>query len=599
MRQFDTKPHQHNQHPSQQQHDSSSPPPPPPPKADNQYPADSAKEHPAERPLQRLIRLKRIASKTFNIYISLFSIQLFRYILIEVMALELFQDYQLIDCFNLGRFRFVGRTNKISGRIVLVFIATLMFYRLITFKLVPEFRFQAIEFLLYDYETVVAHDIESRANERRVQARSRARDRAHLKPARLSSHAMFIEPPPAGEADEPPFEPDVSFYLRVAHDDSFDDNKSTAARESWILRPNRTAVCWRQLAFYTECVCYGALVFAIAWTVLIYHVVSGSIFTELGYQLSYPSCVSWLQRRQLAAGANLNKTSYKQIYVAPALLAHQMNIADIPVRISLRNRLLLVSGPYHGTRVILDLLENQFWYTDFVLIMTGLVHLIFIASFDVVLNAKEIKRRLCTIVSRLADFHETNRRPQSFVARLNGRPDGRPVGVNERFAYRRYYQSELPNFARRSLDHRKWDEFGVEISNIQTILADHFKLMRAYNKFISFAFGFILSAWLLYTLNLSFWVGSIKNRDLEFEFLVSEVTATFFTVILLSGAAISRSLNYQLYSLIVRAMALDDESSATKMRWTILMKYFSPRPLYCFTLMGSTEISWFFCIQVS
>lgn len=74
---------------------------------------------------------------------------------------------------------------------------------------------------------------------------------------------------------------------------------------------------------------------------------------------------------------------------------------------------------------------------------------------------------------------------------------------------------------------------------------------------------------------------------------------TLFALFVFVGAALTRTLNHRLYEPITRAMALDDDRSVTKLRWATLMRYYTPKAMYCFNLFGSIEISWMFCIQVS
>jgi hypothetical protein len=95
------------------------------------------------------------------------------------------------------------------------------------------------------------------------------------------------------------------------------------------------------------------------------------------------------------------------------------------------------------------------------------------------------------------------------------------------------------------------------------------------------------------------WVGTVKSRTVEFEFLAAQVLVTTFVVVLLSIAAIVRTYNFQLYPLIVRLMSKQSSDMETRFRWASLMNFFHPRPYFCMAFFNYAEISWLFNLKVS
>ena len=127
---------------------------------------------------------------------------------------------------------------------------------------------------------------------------------------------------------------------------------------------------------------------------------------------------------------------------------------------------------------------------------------------------------------------------------------------------------------------------------------DHFQLIRDYNHLVEFELKVIVVLFFMYSMVISYWAITIKSCTAEFEFVVVETTVVFFTVLFFSGAALARHANFRLYTLIGKAMAIDT-GLHTKKRWITIMNFYKPRPLYCFMLSGSTEVSWLFCLKVS
>lgn len=85
---------------------------------------------PASRPKRKLKQIKLIVHIWYKLNLIVILIELMRYLVIELLKLNYFRDYHLLDCFLPGRWRFIERTNKICGRLMFVFLGVFLIYRL-------------------------------------------------------------------------------------------------------------------------------------------------------------------------------------------------------------------------------------------------------------------------------------------------------------------------------------------------------------------------------------------------------------------------------------------------------------------------------------
>ena len=133
---------------------------------------------------------------------------------------------------------------------------------------------------------------------------------------------------------------------------------------------------------------------------------------------------------------------------------------------------------------------------------------------------------------------------------------------------------------------------------LQAILIDHFHLVADYNKLVAFYFRFGMTVYSMFVLVFSHWAMAVKSRTVRQEFIIAQPTGIFFVIVFFSSAAVARSCNLNLYKQICQTMALETNSNA-KLRWATVLDYYKPKPLYCFRVIDSTEISWLFCLKVS
>lgn len=544
------------------------------------------------KPQARLSEWKWIVKIHDRIMLAFYVYILLKYRLLAlIMPGSLLDDYQYLDCFLVGRYKFIGRSDRCSGQLVTGFVLLFGIYRVIVIYFGPKSKFYATEFLLNDYE-----DVQSLEPVRMEPPVDRYGGFAKRK---KDNYSAVIEDPismvtpttKAGVEAEAPFRVDPIFYLRSPF--------QTGATE-WILRPNRTAKSWLILSKSTQTLTALALAGLFFWQFIIWYMIGGSILSNMGYELSYWNCVSWLRSEQTALrrSSNNNHNNYSYIYLAPRVLASELRVDDLPSRIEYVWGNWQQATGYQLIRSLADILENEFVYLEFFFAFTASLYLLTIHSIDVLINGNSIKTQLEELLDRLNKQPRPDRscslvgRGAQFARHLNG---GNPYQLSMRAIMTRHRTIYRTNTSLAPAP--SWG-LSSEVVRLQAILVDHFQLTTAYNYYMSGFFIFQFACWFSYTAVVCFWMGSVRSRAIEKEFVIVETGATALAVVLFSTAAIVRSRNAQLYPLMTQLMANDLADPLTKLRWLSLIRYYYPKSLYCFTLFETNEISWLYCLKL-
>lgn len=535
----------------------------------------------ASKPAKRLARIRPLANIAYRLYMCVYAYEFTRYLLIDIVGLQALQDYHHIDCFLLGRFRFFGRTNKIASRILLTYIVVFALFRYLCMNTTQQFKLYSIEFLLYDHREVLRNELryESMLLEYKKTSATFG-DRHHQNP-RLTNRVFFLN----------------RALSNSNNDDDFDnDVRPETMTQKWILRPNRTYSSWHKQAKFFNIVAYLSVLIPILFLTIMYRSTVGSILSNLGFEMSYSTCVSHLQSIQMEAldcyWLKNNRTleyiiPYANIYVAPEILAHQKRIDEIPAIIPIDWTYIRKITTYNVLRTIVDILENFWLYLDFVLSAMSTLSVMQSASLDIIINAIEIRNRLKVLLEKMLLENNSRQRVEDFMSRLEWDT-----------TISRSDTSVFIDQVRPKFHMRGSMVLEDEILDMQAILADHFSLVQGYNRFVGFCVTLVLSIAFSTSAMMAAWVGSTRSQAVEYEFSLCELIFTLLALYVFSIAALTRSFNYQLFGPITRAMALD-KNMTTKLRWSVVMEYYSPIALYCFTLSKSIEISWLFCIKVS
>jgi hypothetical protein len=496
---------------------------------------------------------------------------LLKYPLVQLLAPgSWLSDYQMLDCFLIGRFKLFGRTGKLSGQLVIFITLYFTLYRLYIICVLPKFRFYAFEFLLHDYETI-----------RLEETRAKLAPCQHQQPKlqqQYESASGACYRLPAGEPANP------LLYLTS----KFDSGQK-------FLRLNRTSDSWDRLNTFARLLLLASLTGTLVWVCLVWYMLVGAFLTNFGFEMTYPTCVSWLKGRQQPdeqwkGGSANDQYDYSFIYVAPKLSANDLQIEQLPIRVPLKADDLQRFSIYNTIRIVADMAENYLIYLEFILTFFAHFCTLIMNSLDILQNANEIKVKLIKNIETLSELDQRSHfitwsaynmaAPVSKQNRLNDLDDKDLLATIER---------KISSY--RQLEH--------ELDETQALLVDHFELTKAYNVYASTFFLFIFAGWTCYTTIVCIWMAQVRSRAVEIEFVIVEVGACFLAMVFLWSAEIVRSRNFELYPLITRLMARDCVFSATKSRWPTILMFYYPRPMYCLTLLGFCEISWLFNLKVS
>jgi hypothetical protein len=489
---------------------------------------------------QKLDKIHLIAKTIYYVAV------IFKYSLIQLISPGWVLDqYQHLDCFLLGRLKFIGRADKISSQLMLLLAVGFLTLRLMLVIRKPEFKFYACEFLLNDRD-VVASNKELIRTSGSKQMHSEAR-------------SSYLRSAPRTRINQ-------SFYLK---------NRFDPYGDEWILRPNRTLSSWltlnRVLRWATAC----SLASVIVWACSFFYMIAGSILTNIGFELSYPTCTNWLRRKQTNGSHE-----YSYIYVAPMVLASELKIDDVPFRIPVSFSDLQPISPYKILRLSMDYFENLFFAAEFAMNLVVSAIFLTLNAADIATNANALKTQLVDIIAQL-DRLERNNPPRRYFSHST---------VTEFARIDRRNLGQQPQSTGRLI---------VELDRAQATLVDHFEMTMAYNKFAAAFYMSIFILWLCYTIMVCIWLSTIKNRIVETEFVIIQSISTIYAVVLISISTIIKSRNVQLYPLIARISAKYTIDPEIQLRWNSLMNFFFPRSLYCMTLFNSSEISWLFNLKVS
>lgn len=331
----------------------------------------------------------------------------------------------------------------------------------------------------------------------------------------------------------------------------------------FILRPNRSQDSWNILANFTVYFLLASLSFSAPFLGALSYLFAPVILTRRGFELNYPNCVEWIKRQP-------QPQLYEHIYRPTGWndMSDQMNRSvrqTAPLLLPYQD--FQLTSSYNVVRAIVDSLVTLFFWVDIYLSITFHLYICYIVSLDVALYYLRLNKMIQKLLSRM-QAGSSYCTPKSFA----------------------------PSRARR-------DTCEADIYKIQSIIMDYFNLIFKYNPFINLMCIFNIFLWLVYTAIISGWfllpkAGSQhSDARTEFAFLFGASTAQISC--LLGSASIIRHLSRQLYSQMVRMMAFDENSASTKERWSIIVKFYWPRAMYCFTLFNNYELSWMFYLKVS
>lgn len=581
-------------------------------------------------PLEKLDSIIRFAQAHHYLLLSVYIVDGLKNIVIIILGIDYFSDYHLLDCFILGRFRYIGRTSKIGSWLLLIVANNFILSRAYMYYFAKDNRFYFFEFLLYDRVYVERMDKQERQFDvKRKSLIGRIRHRSNsnefqtinmndsLKSYQIhnktnDSSLQGYSMTSSASVNQEQTNLDSFFFVRNQYTDH-----NHSPEWNWFLRPNRSLKCWRKLSRINLFAFLMAINQFMLTVLFMIFVIGGQIVSHLGYQLSYSHCAGYLnnvQARQISEWAgqikNTSDLDYNWIYVPSQsnifglvngtrtnILADQIEMDNLPFVIPWVFSSQWTSA-YGFMRVLFDFLNNFLWYNDFTTFLISQSYIVFGSSTDIIMNVIEIREQLKSIIQRLRERHLRDSF-QSSMFRSTHR-DRKTSNIIDSSHFVLPPRTDISDSVEHELVGQQNDQMIIlDMIRVQTLLVDHFEKIRGYSLYISFYIVLIVSLFFQQFFGISYWMTTIKSRAVEREFILTETVSCALATVLLSGMAITRSYNYKLYSLVTSAMALDEFTANTKTRWMLILKFFYPEPMYCFNFLRSTEISWLFILNIA
>ena len=511
----------------------------------------------------------KISRIVYSIIAALCILSIAKNLCLCLLQLKRFEHFRWLDCFLLGRVSLDAHFAAAGKYFGIMFSFFLLGWLIMNMLIRPRFSFKALEFLLTPYDEVLAEEAASGPEEAGRRGRWSINKRhpfgTQLGNVHFPSPDRFWTYVQADEQvtliEQRSLRPETHPSLQILL--SSDSDK---------LRPNRTAQSWSQLASFTLTYFLSALLLILVLGPASFYVFTTNIITQRGFELYYSQCVDYI------AGLRSNSTDlpapsqqlYEQIYPANKSLRQLAFERQRPPLVLPMEDPIELAGWYHWLRVFADSLDNfLLWsYSASSFIIDTWIALIVIYDLRIYLDAVE----------------------QSLSSNLSG------LG-RLKWALAHDGDNSFPVL---DSEHRKSQQ-RARVEDVQRLLMDFFKYLSSNNTFISTYTLYCIIVWLIFTATACICILNPKGSAVlaREEIFAIELFASFYFLVIVGFFAHFRSRMRRVYSMIASSMALDGNSRTTKPCWIVLLKHFHPAPLYCFSLFGSAEISWLFCLKVS
>lgn len=317
-----------------------------------------------------------------------------------------------------------------------------------------------------------------------------------------------------------------------------------------LFRPNRTCKTWLALARQLMVSVFTSTVCLLLTTVVAAIMLLPMSLTRRGFELSYQQCVEWIASQP-------DESAYSHIYV-PSTNSTAILLPEPVVFLPLED--FCQFNFYHLLRVSLDLIENLVIYLDVVAAFSANTTLAVMISADVRHYSYQISIRLKQAIAQnkshtLYELSKSNSR----------------IWVDD-----------------------------SKLTDLQATIIDNFHSVQFYDRFVSFYVTFCVSVWIVYSVLVSSWMlAPVRFADTaKFEWYFVHAVSTVYVLVIIGSFAQVRIACKNLYPLISTVAALDGDHFDRKNRWLTIMKHYNPKPLYCFTMFKSSEVSWMFLFKL-
>lgn len=523
--------------------------------------------------------LDRIVRKFYKWGFILNLLTFMRCLMINLLDFNTFESYKKWDCFLLGRLSLAARIADISKVIALLDFGFALFLRIYLLLSRSLIRLDCVEFLRrFSIDELLLREVKDEDNYLE-QPEHQAVARANKKSGLLVyySKSNYNDSMSIRISDERVIE---EYYESVLYYSNLlavkDKNEESHHVRRFLLRPNRTAECWMIMCRFTVIYFVLGIITAFTFTIPMSRLSLPLIMTRRGFELNYANCVEYITGSKAANYSDIYEANYEATSITNSRDLRRTSQLNIPFEN------IVPLNEYHFARIAFDLFENYFSLMDSTLLfmaITYLAHLIFI---DTYLYLSAIERRLNHLIARLNQLDSSNRLSFNHLTEHNDRGD------------------QFVSSRREPGDHRCCDDFDcTTIADIQTIIVDYFAQVARYNPYISMFIGFIICQWFVYTC-LIVAAAYLQTATMigRFELYIGGLLSFSYFALHIYMFGYLKIYGRRIYLLTTKIVALDEKISTTKRRWTHIMRFFSPDPLYCYAMFRKVEVSWTLALKV-
>lgn len=558
---------------------------------------------------QNGVNVKNSSLKTFNyvlihyenLALAYYIISALKYLLLSSLDLEAMSSYRWLDCYILGRPTISARTTDSIRYIACAVAIYHIVWRLYALIYKPRASYENLEFLMRSYEQVEME--ETRALSSQLPHNQEVPDRRAISFMRRGHFSSILNDDPANfnfmDESNQTFEEgrrrrretyDSVFYIR--------EIINGCLKENFIHRPNRTTRAWLIERNFVLVFLLLICTFSITTHLFLFYLAGCVSVTNFGFELVYHNCADWIVRQPSEVWPK-----YEHIY-----RANNSNF-DYTIRKAEQARLPLHDlrplNWYNILRTSLDMADNAIFWIDSSLVLGANLLIISLGAIDLLIYSEAIQAKLKRTIKRAKlSSLSTN---QSIAMTRNQIPPPTRM-VEDSIESRIFLKTNAiiqADSGVNSLPIGKVANSGPsdivqeDILEIQTSLVDYFTFLGKYNPHsASYAF-FWVGCWISYSIIVCGYAFSAKNPFDIIDYYWTELFLSGSAVALIIPVALVKSSSTKLYQLISASMAVDEGVLQTKARWIIILEYYFPVPLSCYTVFKSTELSLLYILKVS
>lgn len=458
-----------------------------------------------------------------------------KYVIIYLVNQSCLKEYRFIGCYLLGRLVVNGRVTEFNNFFAFASAFFLFIWRIFMVCSKPKLKMYCFEFLMYEFEELILYE---------ANMSSELETKQLLGKSNQTSSSLY-------------YQSILQCKNRMAIQEAKSGRPITTGMSDFcLMRLNRTSKHWKSLSKVLIVYWIWFLLLMLCAVPFTAITIVPVILTRKGFEVSYHECSGWI--------SDNNRTDYEDIH---SLRGYESG-EEITPSLFLPLRDFCPFNLYHSIRIGYDFLENIIIYFDLATALMSNSAVAILASVDVCHYGQQLSVSLMELNKDLA-----GQAIKSFDVNLPMRPNGY-LSAND-------------------------DQLNLRIQKLQSLVLDYFEMIADYDRYASALGIYTIICWLSFSAIVSKWILVPGSERPKLEWYLLHGYATVHVILNMGSFARVRLASRRLYPLMATTGALDRSQAHQKTSWFTIMKYFAPKPLYCFRMLQSMELSWFLLLKVA